>query len=339
MKNISGEMTKDSFAIMKGLAIIAVILSHLPRIVSLPIGIESMLHPLGYFGVAVFLVLSGFGCTSSINCGGSYHIRFFWKKRIIKIIPSLAIVITLTVIIKELFFDDTWALWEIMLNAVGLSCTIGRVTWYIMFQILCYILLTIIGTHKDAKTVVLYVVSSCVILVFTIIFDIVPLGTSMWGLNAFSFQIGVLWAIYSKEIKGWLEKMNIRKHIRNFTVLAIIFFSMFILCYFILDNPKECYLQNPFKSLMAGIVSVGSLYCTFLISKYGDKLALIFRGVKVLGDYSYELFLVHGIVLFQFSSFFSKEKIIGVIVFIVITICVSVDMHLISRKIANQLLY
>lgn len=63
-------ISKDSSTVMKGLAVIAVILSHLPRVINFPGFIESMLHPLGYLGVAVFLCLSGYGCAMSIIRGG-----------------------------------------------------------------------------------------------------------------------------------------------------------------------------------------------------------------------------------------------------------------------------
>ena len=75
-------ISKDSSTVMKGLAIIAVILSHLPRVINFPSFMKSMLHPLGYLGVAVFLCLSGYGCAMSIICGGAKSTKAILEEKI-----------------------------------------------------------------------------------------------------------------------------------------------------------------------------------------------------------------------------------------------------------------
>ena len=63
-------ISKNDSLIAKGVAIIAVIISHLPRITDLPTIFESAMHPFGYLGVSIFLVLSGYGITVSVNSTG-----------------------------------------------------------------------------------------------------------------------------------------------------------------------------------------------------------------------------------------------------------------------------
>lgn len=321
-------ISKDSSTVMKGLAIIAVIISHLPRVINFPSFIKSMLHPLGYLGVAVFLCLSGYGCAMSIiRGGGQSRLKHFWKKRLNKIMPELAIAVIVTAVIKTLFLGQGWPLWEVLLNAFGLSSTIGRVTWYITYILLCYFLLSIIGVMQSRNTVVLYAISSCLVLLFTIQFDIPSLGTDMWGINAFSFQIGVLWAQYNDRICEYLDKQSVRNYIRYLNILVFCFLGLFFFCYFVLGNPTDRYLHNTLKSTIAGLFSVGCLYCSFILTKYWNRFSNLKRYLRIVGSYSYELFLVHGIIIYQFSLVFEMGLFSGIFVFFVITICSATALH------------
>lgn len=60
-------MDKSKSNALKGIAVLMVIVSHLPKILVLPGVLNSVLSPLGYHGVAIFLLLSGYGCFISIK--------------------------------------------------------------------------------------------------------------------------------------------------------------------------------------------------------------------------------------------------------------------------------
>lgn len=66
------ELSKDESEFCKGIALIFVIVSHMPRVFG-----GHFLNPLGYFGVAVFLFLSGYGLQKSYD---KNRLQKFWEK-------------------------------------------------------------------------------------------------------------------------------------------------------------------------------------------------------------------------------------------------------------------
>ena len=58
-------LKKSDSQMIKGIAILAVMMSHMSYIMNIPPKIEILIHPLGYLGVSLFLAVSGYGCVIS----------------------------------------------------------------------------------------------------------------------------------------------------------------------------------------------------------------------------------------------------------------------------------
>lgn len=82
MKNNEKEKNRKGLDILRGIGIAGIVLYHLfPSV-----------FPGGFLGVPLFFVLSGYLMFTTSECNwkkGSFHIREYYKKRILKILPAL----------------------------------------------------------------------------------------------------------------------------------------------------------------------------------------------------------------------------------------------------------
>ncbi len=321
---------RDTTQRIKGAAIVFVILSHLPRIISFPAYISSMLHPFGYLGVGLFLCLSGYGCAVSVARGG-YNRRFIIR-RIQTIVPALAVCTVAVSLLYLMLFGERFPIWEVGLNAVGLSCSIGHVTWYVCFQYICYLILFIGGVKKRSSTSAIYFAMGIAVIVFSAAFEIDSIGLSMWGLNAFSFPAGVLWYIHKDEMESSICKR--RKII--IVGLSVAFVLLFVLCYFVLGNPENRFIQNPLKSLIALIMCLVFLTVGSCYQKIFDR-ADVCNLLSGIGSISYELFLAHGFILFTIIPRLEIPKGLKFIIFVAGTAVGTVLLYCVNK--AGKRLY
>lgn len=289
----------------KGIAIIFVILSHIPRIFE-KINL-SILNPLGYFGVAIFLFTSGYGLQKSAESGGTDH---FWINRIKRIMPTVTVVTLFIVGMNILLDKPNCNTFLVLLSCLGLSNSVNSVTWYLGMMWFCYSGFYLLKRTKIDELMGSILISIA-ILVLSIALGDTPLN--MWGLNAFSFSFGLVTARYTK-IEIWLTKNKTK----IFSVF--VFFILFILYYFILGNDNWLPLRNPSKSL----ISLSFLVAFF--SVLPDLLSHIkwLYAFSYLGDISFELFMIHAPFIFIWRSFFLiQNKFIMILIFIAVSIILS----------------
>lgn len=180
------ELSKEESDFCKGIALIFITLSHLPRVM----GGGNALNPLGYFGVAVFLFLSGYGLRKSYDKVG---LKGFWGKRIKRIIPPLCIITIAISIICYVLKDKRFNPIDIILGCVGLSNVINPVTWYIGLMWYCYLVYWICMKRRIRSELII----GGSILVLSVLFG--NTSVNMWGLNAFSFSAGLYGAEKAKK--------------------------------------------------------------------------------------------------------------------------------------------
>lgn len=251
---------------IKELAIILVIISHRAYIMNIPPQIELLIHPFGYLGVSLFLMASGYGCTMSSIEKDNYRIGF-WKRRLGEILPMLSTLTVTFVIISALLYEKQYSITEIVLDSAGLTSYIGKFTWYIGYQYFWYGAFYIIGCSKDNRLCYLIQHFGCSMIVYIVSAIVVTssIQFNLWGLNCFSFPVGVVIAMYSSE-----TKIVIQRGKRILWLAAGTFVFFFILCDVILDNPKNLLPQNILKSLIA------LNFCIFILTStytYRDKIS------------------------------------------------------------------
>ena len=164
---------------LMGISIILVFLFHLGLFIRRYDGVE--LHLLnnffgkGHFGVDVFLFLSAYGLSYSIN---KNSLKKFYQNRLARIMPTYIVFLVLCI---SLFFNDSWsvALRYFFSAVTGLSCiTIGGfplIEWYVPSLIFVYAFFPVINwlskkiVNYKAGSLSIYL-SICIIALHTILY-------------------------------------------------------------------------------------------------------------------------------------------------------------------------
>lgn len=315
----NGLLSKKDSQMIKGIAIISVIASHMAYIISIPSKIELLLHPLGYLGVSLFLAISGYGCAASYWNTKTKNLAFL-KKRIAKILPLLIVTTWGAVILNYILYDGhEFDGLEVVWNSLGLINSIGRFTWYIGFQYFWYFWFSIFETKNQG----IYLWGAVIVYIISFTVKCPSIQFDMWGLNCLSFPIGVWIAINGANIKRHLNEI---KQWKVLLVTAGCFGSAFVFCYFVLHNPSELVVQNATKSMVSASFVI-LVITFFVVHRSLIEKSAIGWGLQIVGNISYELYLIHGYWIFVLSDFFEPEKIWKIIVYICGTVFLAIALH------------
>lgn len=113
----------DTSTILRGIAILLVIFQHIGGSFG-----TNLLTPLGGTGVAIFLVLSGFGLNESFK---KKELDYYWRNRIIRVFIPYFILVSIISCFSENFNIRTY-----LLDIFGIKTSY----WYIAFLLKQYIL-------------------------------------------------------------------------------------------------------------------------------------------------------------------------------------------------------
>ncbi|MDD7795412.1 acyltransferase family protein [Clostridium sp. 'White wine YQ'] len=272
---------------LKGIAIILVILGHMS--IDKHIFIVPNLIYAGAWGVALFLILSGFGITKSyLSNGISFRTLI---GRITSILIPYSVVTLVWIIIDWLYFHKSYSPKTIILVLMGIDGrrSIDASMWYISMILFCYIIFYItfrLPLKNYIRVLLLFCFSY---LIYRGHFSGYLLDLSYnWQLSAFSFPIGVLLALYSEKIKDYFYKKNI---VYLFLLFAVVFFFLFIiLSKYITLSLKLYILTNTSFSLLLIILIVLLRYYNF-----------VSRFLQFIGSISYEIYLFEGVLMWKYS--------------------------------------
>ncbi|WP_078414365.1 acyltransferase family protein [Priestia abyssalis] len=275
---IDAKVTEQS----KGIAILLVILGHL-----------HIIPRSGAWGVAIFLLLSGFGLTQSYLKNG---LNNFLAKRLSKVILPYFIVTSVWLILDTFILNKHYSFITIILGLSGLDfkATIDASMWYITYIILWYLMFYLVFKFSMNTIVRLAILFSFASLlgILDIKLNIFAYGSGAY-LYIFEFPLGVLFGIlYSKIIDIKINKLMVS--VASITILS------FLLFFFFLNQLNQagfyaelCYaLSN--LACGIGIISFLSFISFYKISSH----ILLF-----LGSISYELYLLEWAFLAKYKIF------------------------------------
>ena len=261
-------LNRNHCSILKGVAISCVTVCHFMG--KFGSGI-TWFTPLGGIGVSIFLLLSGYGLTISWKSGGGIG---YWRKRFL----AVFIPYTIFEIVTHWFFTD-FDLLDFVLDITCIKPLYGN-GWYLQYLLGWYIVFWIVmkvPLLQKHKLVILLVVS--VVVFFT--------SYELAAEQALSFLTGV--AIAEHKEHEWLKK-----HLNRTTAGSVLLVGILALAFkqldFVRNSPALCIkIVQLLIKLPIGLFLV---YATYSI---GQKIPL--NGLALLGTVSYELYLIHGVVL------------------------------------------
>lgn len=269
---------------LKGVAILLVVLGHLFVTKFFNTSIHAVNY-LGAQGVAIFLILSGYGLTQSFFIKGMD--RTFLLRRVKTVLLPYSLV-TLVWVVLDYFYGKAHSLKIVGLSLLGFDfqLTFDATMWYISFILMWYLIFYV--TFRLSIPNLLRVI---ILFGFAYIFRYHsrdPLTEQVywqWGLHAFMFPIGVVWALIASkfELRSWMlyPMMGIG-------VLSLIFYVFNVKNN---DSGLGPYMLSNFSFAVA-------IMALFLVFR---SLDANLRVLRFVGSISYEIYLLEAVLMYKYS--------------------------------------
>ena len=191
-------------------------------------------------------------------------------------------------------------------------------SWYVYVLFFYYIVFAVCGRflNKPIHVVFMLFGATFALILFT---SAVNLG-NWWWQSSFAFNVGTLLPL--------LEK-NRRSEISIARERSLMFFTFAVLVVSAIPNVFGLSYYKVRSILMIVLTTVLPIYLYVVFRKvtfYGNKI------LNFLGSLSYEIYLIHGIVLIIVKNVFPEMKTIQcVIIIYLVTIVVSLPIYKLSR--------
>ncbi len=294
---------------LKAVSILLIIFAHMGN----KFGVR-YLNPLGGIGVAIFLILSGYGLNESYQKNG---MKNFWFKRVTgAYIPYLLIEI-----IGYLFVYKNITLKSVTEDLL-LIHSMHPFGWYMSFIFLWYFIYFIINriVNETSYKYGLYIIIS--IFLFFVL-NMLP------AQQAFSFILGVMLSIYKEDVSRRLVHLAATRLVWNIPLVLAVGILALKQTYIIRGLPvKAATLYELCMYLMF------ALYIIILSSKIiWNGKAVIFYPIRAIGTIAFQIYLLHAFT-FPMLNHISYQAIIC---FLVSTAILSLIFFVLCKYINRQL--
>lgn len=327
---------------IKGIAIIMMILHHLFRLESysqnmnvnfFPFNITQMAELATFFKICVpiFVFLSGYGLLSSYK--KLKNKNNFFLSRYLKLMPTFWAVAIISYIgtqlyngyfIKTFFNSDIYSGFvNVLLNFSGVSGLLGTINfsdtwWYIGASFIFIFLLPII--YNFSKKYGWFNVGIAIIIIPRILFGITISTTSALPF-IFAFYLGMYFE--DNNMFNKISSIKINKFIKLLIYLAILFITYQIHVHY----PRTILFEFHF-----GLVPLIIILFSY---EFVINITIIKNILKILGENSYIMFLIHGLILrnVRQTIYLDRHFLIILCLFIVPTFICSYLINFLLKKI------
>lgn len=316
---------------LKGILALGIILCHITSRVDYHIPIVSF-SVLGSIGVGIFFFLSGYSLVVSSKKNPCYFNYFLYKRGAKIMIPFTGMMILWIIIVCGGTGYPLYAIIKSWIKGYPVSNS-----WYVFASIYCYILFWMafykLNKKKENKKGIVIVTIGLITYIYmtAIVFQ----WGDWWYKTIECFLIGILWGVYSPNIQKLIRKQ----------------YSLFL--FILLGFSGVSYL---FPSIWRRIFPVQGEYVwfindalmgfsfTLLIAVLLYKIDICNRVTLFLGNISYEIYLLHGVVMAvldslgkQFWNLHIEQEIYAILI-CTITIVAATLFHNVNKRILNKIL-
>lgn len=299
--------------IEKGIAACLIMANHL-QMFSGP----AFLKPVGYIGficVAVFLFYSGYGLTYGLHNKQNYLKGFF--RKILKLLVPYWIVNTLSIILK-LAIGIVYPIHKYILSYLSIDYITG--TWFVTAIIIFYIAFYVIYTLIDLLKLDRKKYGILFMAIFTVIYIIVAVKIGLganWYASIAAFVFGIIFANYKDIITATLKC--------NYCFYTVVFILLFLCTWggrlYLAAKGIDNVIMHIIMRNIVSLLFVMSMICITLRVKIGNRIA------EFLGEISYELYLVHFILLTPAARIIGSDSYLYSLVIIVMSIVLAGMIH------------
>ena len=269
---------------MKGVAALLIVFSHAHYYVQ-DLGVLKIFKPFGYIGVSLFFFCSGYGVMKKYITDSNY-LNGFLAKRFKGVYIPYMIATVLWFLVNAIVYRNNYdgnAVFSVIVNSVFLIKTSLPFAWYVLAVLIWYLVFFMIARlFKDSKK---------------ILFCLFVLNV-MWyfiGINleiASFYYNGTCCLIIGSAIAEVENKINIPERLIMSTSVMAFGISILALYFF---GAKSSILYT----IVIAFSSTAFVICLFTV---GYKFEFYSATTRMLGNYSYEIYLTQGI-----SYLFAKE--------------------------------
>ena len=312
--NFYNSMEIEQTTHMRGIAAIGIMLHHLA---ALSDGfIFSSFNYVGYIITGIFFFYSGYGLREGSKKKG-YFVGFF-SKRFLKILLPFFSFTIIYLIVKTIMYGVGYISVQLLFDWV----TGGLVnnSWYVFTLLIMYLgfyLAYRFIKYKGLALLSLTIFQVIYIILFRYVFHL-----GLWWVNScFAFLLGILLADFKKEISNIFQK---RYWIWLLAVALAFVFTTLIAKVPLAGN------QSPLKILVDQL----SVCCfCMLIYIYGMKFKMGNKATKFLGEISYEIYLLHGLIIVCIKTLPINSSILIIALVLLASVLGAYLFHMLFKKV------
>jgi peptidoglycan/LPS O-acetylase OafA/YrhL len=303
---------------IKGLAIIIIIIHHLSIHTIANKNSAELL--IGFVGVALFLILSGFGLSLSLEKKG---IKNFFSKRFIRVYIPVSLALLIEVILNHILLKNKNNIWIDFLRIFTDINNLDRNYWFIIFLIFWYCIIYLVfwlNLSKKGKIIFLFSTS----LIILALSKVLVIG----NYNALSFPFGCWLGLNYKFICEKVENLLSKNILLLFTILiscifvsiisfylsvisikngfmvGVLLLILIIIFIFIYGLKKKAKFENNIEIISIVLAST-FLYFNYFHGWYESNFYIgIFRSILAVSSAIPILLLVSLLVKFSLYSYF-----------------------------------
>lgn len=268
--------------------------------------IINLIGQCGFLCVAVYFFLSGYGLIFSVQHNDKYLDRFLINKALRLLIPvysSEILYIIFYLISGKITFDD--------LIDIVLFWKYVRFSWFVISIGIIYIIFFISFSYvKKFNQALFFIFLIFVTYIICILLSI----NSIYYKCIPAFIVGCLFALYYKNIKLFLMRI----YLSSFCFIGVIVFLVGV-----------GKLGN--NLIKAGLYSIA--LCVSIIY-FSDKIKITSRAITWLSTISYELYLIHGLVIVMCKK---SDNYLSIFVIIIISLILATGLSFVSKRILRTI--
>ena len=284
---LSLEITKNE----KGIAAILILLHHLSQRVKVS-GPFLIMSYIGFILVAIFFFISGYGLSYGMRNKSNY-LEGFFRKRLFPVLVPYWIINTIDIIFY-LSKGKIFIPMQYILSYIGADIITG--TWFVTTILILYLIFWIAFKCKKSYTILtICLIGYCTICIYF------KLHTS-YTASVAAFLLGVIWNKIDKRVIIWIREKYYFKLAIVFGTFGILFLGRLLLSAKGLDNEI---IQLILRNLVSVLFVLSQITVTQKIQYTGKML-------NWLGNISYELYIVHYVLLTMLSGLTPNVYLVAV---------------------------
>lgn len=310
---LSNKSTKS----LKGLLALLIIFHHISQKVTTGENFSNFEY-MGRYIVALFFFLSGYGLYFQYSNNATYMENFL-KKRLVRIFIPFFVFIVIYVIYRATLgevvnIDFFLSFWKDHSNIIYNG-------WFINSIIVLYVIFYVSFERKDSKIAEYKLVFLTLVYIFWKAYQ----GHGDWEyVSIMVFLLGVFWMKNRVSIDKFIEK--------NYFIFLVSFSILMYAFHHYEDIMKNIGITN--KYVYYGIV--GNL-CTMVFVVYflllTNKLNFSNKYLDFLGGISFEIYMIHGLVMHYIGKFFVSSNVNDVLYTVVVLFISIVSAYYIKKLI------